>query len=476
MLPMPQSEVYNLNRRKHMTIIVKPTNDCNLDCKYCYDKPIRKSMPKTKMSLEMFERIIQMANVESERVTILWHGGEPTLMGHDFYYAANDIMCKYYATSFEQQMQTNGLAIYNDEKWIHTFVECGIQPGTSYDGTYQYMRSEKDNKKSYLKKVIELFDESHLASKGSITIIHKDNIYNLIDLYEFLKEEFNGEYYPTFNIGFSTEETNFDKFKIDGEIVYAEFSKLYTHMLHDNTNSIISETNFVSSIIRLLKPDTYPMCENMDCRDNWLTILADGTLIPCSRFSVYYNFGNINDYSSIKEIYASEKFKDYYNKVDERYERLCKNCKAFQMCHGGCNAIFLRNRIEDEQLYCDHIKSLWLAAYDSFQKVDTTKVLNKKIGEILNNERVIHPYLISKYLKTEHNIDFDYIVDIKNLDINKFIDSKQYKLTLLFNSISDIPFQYDNILSLEQNYSKCYIPLKMIYTRMKDSVHDILEG
>ena len=73
---MRQSDIEKLDREERLVLIVKPTNMCNLDCKYCYDKPIRKLMPNTKMTLDTFEHAIKLANQYAKKVTVLWHGGE----------------------------------------------------------------------------------------------------------------------------------------------------------------------------------------------------------------------------------------------------------------------------------------------------------------------------------------------------------------------------------------------------------------
>jgi uncharacterized protein len=72
-----------------VTTIVKPTRDCNLGCKYCYTE-IRDTgeriSPET--ILAFFKKIKKYETKDAKGKSsthIIWHGGEPLLMGLDFY-------------------------------------------------------------------------------------------------------------------------------------------------------------------------------------------------------------------------------------------------------------------------------------------------------------------------------------------------------------------------------------------------------
>ena len=68
---------------KRITIIVGVINDCNSDCCYCYMTASRRS--KSKLSSEKVHQLIRNSSLGFDRVEFCWHGGEPLLMGIDFY-------------------------------------------------------------------------------------------------------------------------------------------------------------------------------------------------------------------------------------------------------------------------------------------------------------------------------------------------------------------------------------------------------
>ena len=78
---------------KKITIILKPTEECNFRCKYCYHADTH--YQKGKMSIDLFEEIIQKAFSSYNNIQLIFHGGEPLLMGYEFFVAAMEIIKKY---------------------------------------------------------------------------------------------------------------------------------------------------------------------------------------------------------------------------------------------------------------------------------------------------------------------------------------------------------------------------------------------
>ncbi|MGZ3647074.1 MAG: hypothetical protein ACXVCM_24840 [Ktedonobacteraceae bacterium] len=83
------------NAPSYFHVLGKPSGaTCNLDCTYCFFLSKEKLYPNSRfrMSDETLETYIHQV-IESQRapeVTISWQGGEPTLMGLDFFKRAMD--------------------------------------------------------------------------------------------------------------------------------------------------------------------------------------------------------------------------------------------------------------------------------------------------------------------------------------------------------------------------------------------------
>ena len=120
-------------------VLAKPTGAiCNLDCAYCFYLDKEKLYPGSdfRMSDTVLERHIQQL-VEAhrgDRVTVAWQGGEPTLMGIEFYRKVVAYERKYARPGlvFENTLQTNGTLL--DREWCELFREHGFLVGISIDG------------------------------------------------------------------------------------------------------------------------------------------------------------------------------------------------------------------------------------------------------------------------------------------------------------------------------------------------------
>ena len=103
-------------------VLAKPTGSiCNLACAYCYFLDKKALYPGSKfcMSDEVLENYIRQLITahRSPQVTVAWQGGDPTLMGIDFYRRAIELQEKYRkpGVNFEITMQTNGTLL--DDEW-----------------------------------------------------------------------------------------------------------------------------------------------------------------------------------------------------------------------------------------------------------------------------------------------------------------------------------------------------------------------
>jgi uncharacterized protein len=72
------------------SVLVKPAGpDCNLGCKYCFYLEKSELYPEAtmhRMSDRVLEELVkQMMEQSGQNVSFAWQGGEPTLMGLDFF-------------------------------------------------------------------------------------------------------------------------------------------------------------------------------------------------------------------------------------------------------------------------------------------------------------------------------------------------------------------------------------------------------
>ena len=111
---------------------------CNLDCTYCYYLEKEKFFPRGenfRMSPAVLEGFIRQY-IESQKtleVTFAWQGGEPTLLGLDYFRQVVELQKKYAGgRRINNAFQTNGTLL--NEEWCRFFREHNFLVGLSIDG------------------------------------------------------------------------------------------------------------------------------------------------------------------------------------------------------------------------------------------------------------------------------------------------------------------------------------------------------
>ena len=134
-------------------VMAKPVGSwCNLACEYCYYSPHQTE--GTRMADAVLERFIRQYIEASEgpEVPIVWHGGEPTLAGLDFFRRAVELEKRYLPEgwSCRNNLQTNGVLL--DDQWAAFIAEARFDVGLSVDGAewlHDKYRKDRGGRGSY---------------------------------------------------------------------------------------------------------------------------------------------------------------------------------------------------------------------------------------------------------------------------------------------------------------------------------------
>jgi len=116
--------------KRSLSLIIKVVSTCNLACRYC-DADIYSNH---RMSLDTVSQIITKALDYADRVEFIWHGGEPLLMGIQFYEKVVELQKRYRrkGQTIENALQTNGTLI--NQEWVDFFKANDFHVGVSLDG------------------------------------------------------------------------------------------------------------------------------------------------------------------------------------------------------------------------------------------------------------------------------------------------------------------------------------------------------
>ena len=138
-------------------ILIKPAGpDCNLACKYCFYLRKEELFTETRihrMNDEVLEEMVrQMMTLGGQSVSFGWQGGEPTLMGLDFFIRAVEFQQRYGSAgqNVGNAIQTNGILIDND--WSRFLSRYHVLVGLSLDGpqhVHDHYRRTRNGKPSW---------------------------------------------------------------------------------------------------------------------------------------------------------------------------------------------------------------------------------------------------------------------------------------------------------------------------------------
>ncbi|MDP6107496.1 MAG: radical SAM protein [Candidatus Brocadiia bacterium] len=133
-------------KKPHLGILVKPAScDCNMACGYCYYRPVEAvhaGGAPPRMSLEVVEAICQQYRaLAPAQIKIAWQGGEPTLMGLDFFRRALEIESRHASRGdcWGNSLQTNGVVL--DGEWCEFLARNRFLVGLSIDGPPRAQRA-----------------------------------------------------------------------------------------------------------------------------------------------------------------------------------------------------------------------------------------------------------------------------------------------------------------------------------------------
>ena len=184
-------------------IMIKPCGPiCNLACDYCYYLPKAQLYPGSdfRMSYELLEDFTRQmfAAQPGQEVNFSWQGGEPTLMGLDFYQEALRLQHLLAPQNIvvSNSLQTNGTLI--DAKWCQFFRENNFLVGLSLDGPaalHNEFRHTKDGRGSFdgAMQAVDLFKRFDV-NFNILCSLHQANCGYPLEVYRFLRKEVGAEF------------------------------------------------------------------------------------------------------------------------------------------------------------------------------------------------------------------------------------------------------------------------------------------
>lgn len=184
-------------RRPAFHVMTKPMGAiCNLDCKYCFYLEKEKLYPSNenfRMPDDVLEQYVKqyIENQTVPEIHFAWQGGEPTLLGVNFFRKVVELQKKYSeGRTIHNALQTNG-TLLNDE-WGEFLSENNFLVGLSIDGPrhlHDAYRVDKKQQPTFDRVIAGLaILKKHKTEYNTLTVVNRKNSQKPLDVYHFLKE------------------------------------------------------------------------------------------------------------------------------------------------------------------------------------------------------------------------------------------------------------------------------------------------
>jgi uncharacterized protein len=351
-------------------IIVKPIGSiCNLRCDYCFYLSKRKIYPD-KNNFKMDEKVLETfirnyIDQDSEEVVFIWQGGEPTLLGVEFFKKVIDLQNKYSGgKNTRNSIQTNGTLI-NDE-WAAFLRENKFLVGLSLDGpedlhnAYRKFRNGEGSFKKVMKGLNILYDYN--VDFNILCCVNNVNVNYPKDIYDFFKEYGKTNYWQFIPIVERCNDNSIKPFSISPDAFGKFLVNIFKRWIKRDIGKIsIQLFDCAFNIAMGMVPS---VCIFSEICGFAPALEHNGDLYFCDHFvNKDYFIGNILN-QPLAELVYSERQRNF-GKLKSQLPHKCLNCEVKIFCNGECpknRFINIENEMAPLNYLCDGYKMFYTYA------------------------------------------------------------------------------------------------------------------
>ncbi len=402
-----QPQTQNLPAQRRFHIMAKPGGStCNIDCQYCYyiDKAELPEGPGAgRMSDEVLESYIRqyIEGVTANEIVFSWQGGEPTMLGLDYFKKIVEFEKKYSKPGQQilNDLQTNGILL--DYVWCKFLKENKWLVGISIDGPrelHNAYRVTKNGKPTFdlVMNGIKML-KKYRVPFNTLTCVNRLNAKRPLDVYRFLRREVQSTYIQFIPIveykGFETTAPQFwdpEKLPVDGSpeshpghpdsIVtdwsvdpddYGYFlSKVFDEWLNRDVGKVL--VNHIETLVAQHLGLPSQVCIYSGYCGKGLAIENEGSVYSCDHY-VYpeYKLGNVKNNNLAEMVYSPFQNKFGFDK-SETLPQYCRRCEYLTDCYGECPKNRILRTVDGEpglNYLCRGLKKYFKHALPEIEKI-----------------------------------------------------------------------------------------------------------
>lgn len=325
-------------------VMAKPAGPaCNLRCDYCFylekDRlfPPRQPRRMDDATLEAFVRQYIEAQL-GDRVVFSWQGGEPTLLGVEYYRRALALQRRHgRGRRIENTLQTNGTLL--DDEWGRFLKDNGFLVGISIDGPPAlHDRSRFDAKRQpssgRVLRGLEVL-QRHGVPFNTLTCVSAANADSPLQVYRYLKEigSRHLQFIPV------VEQVPGQPGTVTPQSVTGgQWGSFLTTVFDEWVRSDVGAVYVDMFELSLAKWAGVPggVCVHADTCGDALAIEHDGSVYACDHYvEPGYRLGSIHE-QSLAQLADSAQQAKFGQDKSHRLPHACYACPVLFACNGGC--------------------------------------------------------------------------------------------------------------------------------------------
>jgi uncharacterized protein len=329
------------SRTPGFSLLVKPASaDCNLRCDYCFyleKKALYALEPTHRMNDAVLEKLIRgYLSTPQQLYTFAWQGGEPALMGLNFFKRAAELQMRHArrGAPIVNSLQTNGTLI--SDALAEYLSRQGFLLGVSLDGPpelhdlYRKFPSGKPSHATVMKGVQTL--RRHKVQFNILILVSQANVRHARTVYRYLVHQgfYHHQYIPCveFDPGGGLRP-----YSITGE----EWGRFLCELFdcwHPRDVHRVSIRHFDAILNKgLYGLDTICHLSKNCCQ--YFVVEYNGDIYPCDFFvRKDLKIGNISD-TTWGEAFSSATYQAF-GREKARLSPACLECDHLDLCAGDC--------------------------------------------------------------------------------------------------------------------------------------------
>jgi len=369
--PLGKVRVFRRKPVRRVHVMVKPTGAlCNLNCAYCYYLSKQELLGKPenwRISDEVLETFIRQyfESQNYKEVVFSWQGGEPTLLGLDFFRKVVELEKKYCPTHVrcENDLQTNGTLL--DDTWCEFLHEENFLVGLSIDGPknlHDAYRKNKSGQGSFdrVVRTAKLL-RKHKVNFATLSCVNRVTAQHPLEVYRFLRDQVGSkrmqfipivepknfretapQCWPAYGIpviGTSaarpgSPDSVVEDWCVDPEDWGEFLCRVFDEWYKNDLGSIY--VNYFEAAVETWMGHMSPLCSQSPMCGKGLALERDGSVYACDHY-VYpeYRAGNIRERPLSEMAYSTQQEK--FGRMKEgSLPQQCRRCEYEFTCFGEC--------------------------------------------------------------------------------------------------------------------------------------------